>query len=469
MEPKSLFLICKRQKSGLRMITMGLMAMLKREVEDVAFFKPIVTSPKGDTDIKFITTYFKLKQNPDTAWGITREEAKSLISNGQDQTVYEKIMERYNQLLSKYDFVLCQGMGYIQNDRLQEDSLDLKIAKNLQIPVILIMNAANFKTAKEAENAILDLKHTASIDNLSLLDIFFNRVPVKLLDNIKQKNSDSLCVFALPEVPELSQPTMADIASQTGAKIVSKDSSMLDRTVKDTKVAAMMLENYLLYLKEGDLIIVPADRSDIIVGTFLANLSHNYPSLAGILLTGNKQIAKTVDALISETDIPMLPMIALETDTQTAAFKVEGVSAQITLQSERKIALALGLFNDHVAANILKKRISLSTPKTMTPVRFSYMLYEKARAFKTRILLPESEDERILRAADNVLRRKLCEITLLGNPKNIKRRCSLLGLDLSKANIVDPNSWNRMDEFVDTFYHLRKHKGIIKQIAREMK
>lgn len=451
------------------MITMGLMAMLKREVEDVAFFKPIVTSPKGDTDIKFITTYFKLKQNPDTAWGITREEAKSLISNGQDQTVYEKIMERYNQLLSKYDFVLCQGMGYIQNDRLQEDSLDLKIAKNLQIPVILIMNAANFKTAKEAENAILDLKHTASIDNLSLLDIFFNRVPVKLLDNIKQKNSDSLCVFALPEVPELSQPTMADIASQTGAKIVSKDSSMLDRTVKDTKVAAMMLENYLLYLKEGDLIIVPADRSDIIVGTFLANLSHNYPSLAGILLTGNKQIAKTVDALISETDIPMLPMIALETDTQTAAFKVEGVSAQITLQSERKIALALGLFNDHVAANILKKRISLSTPKTMTPVRFSYMLYEKARAFKTRILLPESEDERILRAADNVLRRKLCEITLLGNPKNIKRRCSLLGLDLSKANIVDPNSWNRMDEFVDTFYHLRKHKGIIKQIAREMK
>ncbi len=468
MEPKSLFLICKRQKSGLRMITMGLMAMLKREVEDVAFFKPIVTSPKGDTDIKFITTYFKLKQNPDTAWGITREEAKSLISNGQDQTVYEKIMERYNQLLSKYDFVLCQGMGYIQNDRLQEDSLDLKIAKNLQIPVILIMNAANFKTAKEAENAILDLKHTASIDNLSLLGIFFNRVPIKLLDNIKQKNSDSLCVFALPEVPELSQPTMADIASQTGAKIVSKDSSMLDRTVKDTKVAAMMLENYLLYLKEGDLIIVPADRSDIIVGTFLANLSHNYPSLAGILLTGNKQIAKTVDALISETDIPMLPMIALETDTQTAAFKVEGVSAQITLQSERKIALALGLFNDHVAANILKKRISLSTPKTMTPVRFSYMLYEKARAFKTRILLPESEDERILRAADNVLRRKLCEITLLGNPKNIKRRCSLLGLDLSKANIVDPNSWNRMDEFVDTFYHLRKHKGIIKQIAREM-
>ena len=449
------------------MITMGLMAMLKREVQDVAFFKPLVTSEEDDADIQFITRYFKLKQAPETAYGISIEEAKMLMAKEQDQTVYERILEQYNLLLSEYDFVLCQGMHDEHDDILIDGSVNFKIAKNLQIPVLEIANGQHLQTIDEAERAIMYTRHAASSYNISLLGIFFNRVPIEMTGMIKQKSSDSLCLFALPEVPELNQPTMADIAAQTGATLLTKDQSMLDRTVVDSKVAAMMLDHYLDYLEEGDLIIVPADRSDILIGTFLANLSHNYPSLAGILLTGETLPAKSINTLITGTDIPILPMIALNTDTQSAAYKVENVSAEITLQNERKIALALGLFHEHVDVEILKKRISLTVPKTMTPVRFTYMLYEKARAAKRRILLPESADERILRAADNVLRRGLCDITLLGNPQSISQHCSLLGLDLSGAEIVDPESWEHMEQFVDTYYQLRKHKGIIKQLARD--
>jgi len=450
------------------MITMGLMAMLKREVQDVAFFKPLVTSGEEDTDIEFVTRYFKLKQAPETAYGINMNEAKALMAKEQTQTIYERILERYNYLLSEYDFVLCQGMHDMHDDILIDGSFNFNIAKNLQIPVLEIVNGQDLKTAEEAETAIDYTKHAASHYNITLLGVFFNRLPSKMVSTLKQKNSDSFSLFALPEIPELDQPTMADIVSQTGAKLLTKDESMLDRTVTNSKVAAMMLEHYLDYLEEGDLIIVPADRSDILVGTFLANLSHNYPSLAGILLTGDIQPAKSIITLLAGPDIPILPMIALNTDTQSAAFSVENVSAEITLKSERKIALASGLFNEHVDVEILKKRISLVAPTSMTPVRFTYMLYEKARATQSRILLPESTDDRILRAADNVLRQGLCNITLLGNPQSIGQRCSLLGLDLSKAEIVDPESWEHMEQFVDTFYNLRQHKGIVKEIARDM-
>ncbi len=452
----------------MRMITMGLMAMLKREVQDVAFFKPLVASGEEDTDIKFITQYFKLKQAPETAYGMTIDEAKMLIAKEQDHTVYERILERYSLLLSEYDFVLCQGMHDMQDDILIDDSFNFKIAKNLQIPVLEIINGHDLQTIEEAKTIIDYTKHNVSRYSIPLLGIFFNRVSPEMLSIFKEESSDSLCIFVLPEIPELNQPTMSDIVSQTGAGLVTKDRSMLERTVIDSKIAAMMLEHYLDYIEEGDLIIVPADRSDILVGTFLANLSHNYPSLAGILLTGGTLPAKSIDTLIRGTDIPILPIIALNTDTQSAAFKVKNVSAEITLNSERKIALALGLFHDHVDMETLKRRISLTAPTTMTPVRFTYMLYEKARAFKSRILLPESADERILRAADNVLRQGLCDITLLGNPKSIAQRCSLLGLDLSRAEIIDPESWDHMEKFVDTYYQLRKHKGILRQIAVEM-
>jgi len=468
MQRKSLFLICNTPKSGMRMITMGLMAMLKREVQDVAFFKPLVSSGENDTDIQFVTQYFKLKQAPETAYGMTFKDAKILLTEEQNQTLYEKILERYTFLLSKYDFVLCQGIHDTHDDILIDPSFNFTIAQNLQIPVIEIVNGHALQTIEEAKTAIDYTKHAATRYSIPLLGIFFNRVPSEILSIFKEESSDSLCFFALPEIPELNQPTMADIVSQTGAGLLTNDRSMLERTVSGSKIAAMLLEHYLDYLEEGDLIIVPADRSDILVGTFLANLSHNYPSLAGILLTGDTLPARSIDSLLRGTDIPILPIITLNTDTQSAAFKVENVSAEITLHSERKIALALGLFHDHVDMKILKKRISLTAPTTMTPVRFTYMLYEKAQVFKSRILLPESSDERILRAADNVLRRGLCGITLLGNPENIRQHCSLLGLNLSKAEIIDPQSWDQMEKFVDTYYRLRKHNGMIRQIAREI-
>ena len=69
---------------------------------------------------------------------------------------------------------------------------------------------------------------------------------------------------------------------------------------------------------------------------------------------------------------------------------------------------------------------------------------------------------------DRVLILGLCDITFLGDPIEIKRKSTLLGLDLSMATIINPKKSKYKDEFIEIFYQLRKEKGVVKAMAREL-
>ena len=470
MQSNAIFLYSDARRSGTRIVALGLMAMLKREVADVAYFKPIITKPvEEERDIDFFKHYFKLRQPVESAWGLHIDEVQKLIAEDRLHEVYERILERYHTLEEAYDVILCEGIeDDFDFEQVLDFDIDLEIAASLAIPLIAIVNARQTENLDMLAQHLKLLERTFSKHHLQLLSFVVNRLDPSLLEASHKRVRTEAPLFVLPEVAELNQPTIAEIMEQTGATLISKDEKMLDRSVAQSIVGAMTLEHYLHYLKEGDLIIVPGDRSDILVGTYWANLSRKNPSIAGMLLTGGLVPAESIMQLLSGVDFPALPMIGLPEDTQTAALKVQSVQPEITLKSERKISLAEGLFSEHIDLEIIKKRLTLPRPESMTPVRFTYMLYEKARRSGSDVLLPESDDERVLRAAEIVLRRKLCKITLLGNPEKIAQRAGLLGLDLSKARIVDPENFPDMDRFVETFYQLRKHKGIIRPMAKEM-
>ena len=470
MQSNAIFLYSDARRSGTRIVALGLMAMLKREVADVAYFKPIITKPvEEERDIDFFKHYFKLRQPVESAWGLHIDEVQKLIAEDRLHEVYERILERYHALEEAYDVILCEGIeDDFDFEQVLDFDIDLEIAASLSIPLIAIVNARQTENLETLAQHLKLLERTFSKHHLQLLSFVVNRLDPTLVEASQKRVRTEAPLFVLPELAELNQPTIAEIMEQTGATLISKDEKMLDRSVAQSIVGAMTLEHYLHYLKDGDLIIVPGDRSDILVGTYWANLSRKNPSIAGMLLTGGLVPAESIMQLLSGVDFPALPMIGLPEDTQTAALKVQLVQPEITLKSERKISLAEGLFSEHIDLEIIKKRLTLPRPESMTPVRFTYMLYEKARRSGSDVLLPESDDERVLRAAEIVLRRNLCKITLLGNPEKIAQRASLLGLDLSKARIVDPENFPDMDRFVETFYQLRKHKGIIRPMAKEM-
>ena len=87
----------------------------------------------------------------------------------------------------------------------------------------------------------------------------------------------------------------------------------------------------------------------------------------------------------------------------------------------------------------------------------------RAKADKKTIVLPEGNDDRILEAAQEVLKQEIASIIILGNEDEIARK----GYELDGATIIDPLTSDKQEEFAKLLYELRKHKGMTEEEARE--
>jgi phosphate acetyltransferase len=461
--------ISRVPRSGMRITLMGIISMLKQEVQEIALFKPIIPNKKeseDSEDIDFFIDYFKLKQDKKDSYGLSIKEVKKNIAKDNLKYIYQRILEKHEALIEKYNFVICEGVQSIELEEFLDFDINFEIAKNLQIPTIEIINAKD-EPLDSIEDNIKYILNQSKKNGVNLLGIFVNRVSLAQIPKLKELKI-KIPLFFLPEIEELNKPTLLDILKQTNAKLITTKEISLQKIVKQTKIATMMLDNYLNYLQDGDLIIVSGDRYDIIVGTYLANLSNQYPSITGILVTGGLLPSLNIKKLLESTHILTLPIISLPFDTQESVNILQRVSPQIDIDSHQKIAIADGLFSQYVDLAQLKKDLTLQQAQYMTPIRFIHKLYQKAKETKANILLPEGEDERILKAVDMVIKRGLCQITLLGDPKEIYHKSNILGIDLSKVNIINPKKSSLKNELANGLYQLRKEKGIVKSIAYEM-
>jgi len=285
MKTKSLMVISRVPKSGMRITLMGIISMLKQEVQDIALLKPVVSDKKEyGEDIDFFTNYFKLTQNPKKSYGISINRIKKEVARDNIEYIYETLLEQYEELLNSYNFVLCEGVQSLELEEFLDFDINFEIAKNLQIPIVEIINGYREEFEIIEEN-IRYIIHQSQKEGVSLLGIFINRVSLEIMLRLKNIKLE-VPLFLLPEIEELNKPTLLDIIKQTNAKLFTTDRGVLQRVVKQTKIATMMLDNYLNYLEDGDLIIVSGDRSDIIVGTFVANLSNHYPTITGTVQAG---------------------------------------------------------------------------------------------------------------------------------------------------------------------------------------
>ena len=96
----------------------------------------------------------------------------------------------------------------------------------------------------------------------------------------------------------------------------------------------------------------------------------------------------------------------------------------------------------------------------ITPFKFQSLLLKRAKAASKTVVLPESDDERILKAAHIVLEKGAANIILLGLESEISKKAADLGLNLSKAKVLNPAKNELTDEFAKKIYELRKHKGV---------
>ena len=221
-------------------------------------------------------------------------------------------------------------------------------------------------------------------------------------------------------------------------------------------------------MEDGDLIITPGDRADVILGSVMTLFSDKAPNIAGLILTGGLVPEPHVTKLLEGLKAPCFPIMSVDTDTYTTAMHVSAVHPTISAENERKIALTLGLFESRVDLLELEKSIEVVRSTRVSPIMFEYELIEWAKSDRKHIVLPEGDEERILRAAEILLRRDAVKITLLGEKEDIQKKIATFGLDLRSVQIENPMRSKKLSKFADTYYKLRQHKGISREFAFDM-
>ena len=461
MKIKSLFIAAQDINAGTLFVSMGMMEILKRNLHRVAFFRPIIYKKDVlDGDIDFMINRYSLDMEYEDAYGYDVEYVEDMLSSNRTDELINKIMRKFKKLEREYDFVLCEGIRRsFLNANINYD-LNVKIAQNLGSAYINIINAKDDNVKEVYESIKIEYKNITSL-GCTHFATFVNRVDEQKYDKLKEKIQNSgYTTYLLRELEELSLLSIRDIIETLDAKEVLVSPEDYTRTVRKVKVAALTLNNFLEQIEEDDLVIVPPDRSDIILGLLGALYSNAYPNISAIIFPFDMEVHPNIEKLILGLEKFRVPLISVPTDTYQTARNLSKVHSRIRVNSERKIALSLGLFNASIDMEYIEEKIEISTNDVMTPLMFEYKLFEMARSNKKKIVLPESSDERVLRAAEIILHRDVAEVILLGKREVLVEIGLRLGLDLSKATFIDHLTSPYIHEFVNTFYELRKSRGL---------
>lgn len=470
---KGIYVATLEPHSGKSMISLGLMRTLLGKTAKVGYFRPVINDlEKGEKDnhIDTILSHFDLKLPYKDAFAFTRKEVIQKRNEGKMGEVIDTIIRKYKKLEEEFDFVLVEGSDFSGEGSVFEFDVNVVIAKNLGIPVIIIASGQN-KTWEEHLGSLQMAYRAFNDKEVDVIAMVSNKILEENQEAAKEymRNflPENIDVFAIPLIDTLDNPTLKEIVTALEGKILFGE-EFLDNQTGNFGVGAMQLRNYLTTLKNESLVITPGDRADIILGALQANISSNYPRISGIILTGGltpePSILKLIDGLSQ-----IVPIISVEDGTFSVTNRVGSIKSNIYADSTQKIQTTINTFERYVSFDPLVERLINFESHGMTPRMFQYSLVKRAQQSKKHIVLPEGTDERILTAAARLVSMDLVEITLLGDPENIEKKLLKMGLiiDLEKINIIDPTKSERFQDYVETLYELRKHKGVNMDMARD--
>lgn len=467
---QNLYIAACERGSGKSLITLGVMELVSRRVERPGFFRPIIRKPGVvDNDIDLLLKRYSLNQKYEESFGVTSDEAMK-VSEKDPSALLKMILARYKAIEGRFDFLLCEGTDFSGVTSAFEFDLNAQIANHLGAPVLNVLSGRD-KTPSTILEAAEAARNAFAAEGCAFTANIVNRIDPNYFqhvsDEVEKNWDDPSPIFFVHDEPSLEAPSMGAIAERIGAVSIREGEVDLNREVLNVAVAAMRLPNFLDRIREGMLVITPGDRADILTGTLATFASENYPAIAGIILTGGMRPPASVMRLIDGFRRPTVPILSVDSDTYETAKNIMEVKGFISANNDRKIQAALGAFESSIDKNALLQRMDVSRSTVVTPAMFEYELIEQAQRDRQRIVLPEGEDERILRAAETLCRRDVAEIVLLGDPATIHASISDMGLALENIQIIDPTDNEHLDLFAQRFFELRRKKGVTEDQARD--
>jgi phosphate acetyltransferase len=466
-----LYITGTARRSGKSALSLGLMDRLMAISGRAAYFRPIITDVK-DRVLELMLTRYETDLKHSAHYGLLARDAHRLLADGHKNKVIETVLDHFRQLSQQHKNILCEGTDF--NKSLPGADLDfnLELANHLGCQVVVIIDGYQRNEEQLLED-LQNLQETLEEHHSQVFALFINRVdpslPKEVRYRLKAAAHNDANIYLLEQRPVLDMPTVGDVARALGARLLVGTPTSLEREVSHFQIAAMELPHFLDRLAQGSLVITPGDRNDIILGSLLADTSSEYPQIAGILLTGGLRPSTEVMKLVKGLSGRNLPILLVEDDTFATATAVDEVESQLDIDNPRKLAAALALTEElpvdfgSLAGEMFDEKLQITTP-----LRFEYEIIQRARQQRQHIVLPEGNEERILRAAEIILLREIADITLLGDPDTIRSKASRLGLRVDKAQIIDPVQSPLRKRYADALYEVRKHKGLTPEAALDM-
>ena len=453
--------------TGKSAIALGVLEQLSRRVERVGVFRPIVRADAtqhrgGDFVLELLTAHEAVSLTYDECAGVTYDEVH------QDPgAALDRIVDRFHQVAARCDAVVVVGSDYTDVGAPTEFSFNARIAANLGAPVLLVLNGrgrtpADLRTNADMAAAEIKANHGA------LFTIIANRVDLTEVDaTVAALATADVPSYAIPEDALLGAPSVNDLMQACNGTLVSGDEAMLTREATGLVVAAMTMPNVLDRLVDGAVVITPGDRPEVVLGVVMAHASTTFPQVSGIVLNGGLELPEQVTRLIGGLGVTM-PIIATDLGTHASTTALTVVRGRLTSDSPRKIATALALFAEYVDGSALLDRLEVARTTAVTPLMFEHRLIDEALEDCRHIVLPEGEEERILRAADILLRRGVVELTLLGDPLAINAKAAGIGADVSRARLLSPFDEELRERFAQEYSEARAHRGVELEEARDI-
>lgn len=459
---RSVYVTSPEGHTGKSSIALGLVELFAAQVR-VGVFRPIARADEGkDSVLELLLAHDGVDLDYDQCIGVTYDDV-----HADPDAALGEIIRRYRQIEGLCDVVVIVGSDYTDVAGPTELAYNARIAANLGSAVVLVVSALR-RRADDVRQMVDIATAELAAGHAEVVAVVANRADPEHLAEIKDVLSgEPVPTWVMPDVPLLSAPTVADLMHAVEGELVAGDAELLDREAEGLIVGGMTMDHILDRLVDGGVVIVPGDRSEVVLAMVAAHASDNFPSLAGMILNGGFLPSEQVSRLVA--GLPQrLPLVSTGLGTFETTRRVAETRGLLSTGSQRKLDTARGNFTSHVDGAALLKAVDLPRSEVVTPLMFEYDLIERARADRKHVVLPEGSDDRILRAASTLLARDVVDLTILGDEAAIRARGSELGLDLSAATVISPTDTELRERFATAYAELRAHKGMTVDRAREI-
>ncbi|MBP2167658.1 phosphate acetyltransferase [Erwinia toletana] len=485
---RTIMLIPTGTSVGLTSVSLGVIRAMERKGVRLSVFKPIAQPRTGGNAPDQTTTIIRRNSSIPAAEPLQMSRVESLLGSNQQDVLMEEIIARYHENTKDAEVVLVEGLVPTRKHQFAS-ALNYEIAKTLNAEIVFVTALGNDSPAQLKERIELTQSSFGGSKNKSITGVIINKLnaPVdeqgrtrpdlsEIFDDSNKAsvaNIDPKQLFANSPLPilgcvpwsfELIATRAIDMCRHLNARIIN-EGDINTRRVKSVTFCARSIPHMLEHFRPGSLLVTSADRPDVLVAACLAAM--NGVEIGAILLTGGYEIDDRINKLCERAFQTGLPVFMVNTNTWQTSLSLQSFNLEVPSDDTQRIERVQEYVASHIDADWIESLTAASErSRRLSPPAFRYQLTELARKAGKRIVLPEGEEPRTVKAAAICAERGIAHCVLLGNPEEIQRVATLQGVELGVGiDIVDPEAVR--ENYVARLVELRKSKGMTEVVARE--